>query len=78
MFERQAEFGAEFFQRQHLHAALLKDKIGRRQNSRQIIHQSAGPIKDDVPNHCHLSYGKPVNIKPKTEYCASTLFGQCC
>jgi hypothetical protein len=49
--ERQGKLGAKFVQR-HLRAAGLgENEIGRLQNGGQIVHQGAGPVKDDVANH---------------------------
>ena len=41
MFEGQAELGAECFQGYGFDARLLEDKIGRREDGWQIIHQGS-------------------------------------
>jgi len=49
--ERQAKLGAELFQA-HLRLPRLRQDIVRRlPDRRQIVHQRARPIEDDVPNH---------------------------
>jgi uncharacterized delta-60 repeat protein len=51
LFEREAEFGSKGFQSDFLEAGPAEDVVGGFPNSGQIIHQGAGPIKNDVSNH---------------------------
>ena len=49
--EGQAELGSELFQAQFGTTSLSEDIIGSLPNRRQVVHQRARPVKDDVSNH---------------------------
>src|SRR5262249_40405413 len=59
----QTEFGLELIQGHLLQSSLMEDVIRRLPHTGKVIHQGAGPIEDDVPNHgsqcSHSSWRSP-------------------
>jgi len=52
--EGELEFGPEFLERHGGLARLREDEVGRLQYGGQIIHQRAGPVKNDVADHAYI------------------------
>src|ERR1044071_5096043 len=50
-FEGQTKFRAKLFESQFRDASALKNVIAGPPDRRQIIHQRARPVEDDVANH---------------------------
>ena len=59
--ERQGKLSAKFLQRHFRFAGLHQDEVGRLQDGGQIVHQSAGPIENDIADHA----GNLTAIRPK-------------
>jgi hypothetical protein len=49
--EGQGKLGAKFFDRHFGFAGLRQNKIGRLEHGRQIVHERAGPIENDIADH---------------------------
>jgi hypothetical protein len=67
--ERQGKFRAELFQRHLGFAGLREDKIRGFQNGGQIVHQSPGPVEDDVADHAWKLTAKARRHQEKQKLC---------
>src|SRR6185436_12175174 len=61
-FERKAELGPKLLQRHLGQSSLAENKVRGAKHRRQIVHQSARPIEDDVANHSLSGLGHLNNV----------------
>src|SRR4051812_47299737 len=63
--EGQAKLGSECFERNLLLLRLRQNVIGRLPDGRQVVHERAGPVEDDIANHAFILRANVENGKRK-------------